>query len=220
MSVPLVIFYHCVFNIGGNHLLSSRPIVHEQMKALKDSGLEDAACAIYIGINGDKTSGIQANGLLPAKSQVTYHGEESRSENLTIVMIENYVRTFPGERYICYTHSKGATHAPGSPYGEGTSKPWRQRMTRDVVLNWRNCVAALDQGFDIACSQWVWGAADGTQHIPAGNFLWVKASFVRKLPSIFHRDRIGQSGIASLESRYEAEVYWGNGPRPNVKQFA
>lgn len=217
---PIVIFYHCVFNIDGRHLPASRPIVHEQMKALKESGLEDAAVEIYVCINGDEKSAIHSAGLLPEKARIVYHGVESRAENLTIVLVENYVKRFSDERYICYFHSKGATHAPGSPYGEGTSKPWRQRMMRDLVGNWRQCVLALDAGYDIVCSNWIWGAADGTQHIPAGNFLWVKSSFVRKLPSIFHRDRIKLSGISALESRYEAEVYWGNGPRPNVKQFS
>jgi hypothetical protein len=189
------------------------------MAALKSSGLEDAASEIYCGVNGGAESEGYAECLLPKKSHKVYHGLESKAENLTIVMLENWCKTHD-DWNVLYFHAKGATHALGSPYGEGTSKPWRQRMMRDLVVNWRECVAALDWGYDIACSTWMWGAADGTQHIPAGNFLWVKSSFAKKLPSIFHRDRIKLSGIASLESRYEAEVYWGNGPRPNVKQFS
>jgi hypothetical protein len=155
----------------------------------------------------------------PKKAVVVHHGLDSRAENLTVMMLWVRSQHLSEEAYICYTHAKGATHAPGSSYGETVSKPWRDSMMSDLVGNWRECVNALDAGHDIACSHWMWNMADGTQHIPAGGFLWVKASFVRKLPSMFLRDRIKQSGIASAESRYESEVFWGNGPRPNVFQF-
>lgn len=92
-------------------------------------------------------------------------------------------------------------------------------MMGDLVLNWNRCVHDLDDGNDIVCSRWLWNMADGSQHIPAGNFLWVKSSFVARLPSIFLRERIKVSGIGHLESRYESEVYWGNGPKPNVKHY-
>jgi len=218
MTTPIVIFYHAVFSIDGKHLPASRPIVHEQMQALKVSGLEDAASEIYVGINGDESNAVYANGLLPAKAKIVYHGNECRNELRTLLMIEDWCRVNQREAYIFYFHSKGATHAPGSSYGETNSKPWRLGMMADLVTNWGKCVVGL-MGHDIVCSHWMWDMADGTQHIPAGNFLWVKASFVRKLPSIFLRDRLKVSGLDSIESRYEAEVYWGNGPRPTVKQF-
>ena len=107
---------------------------------------------------------------------------------------------------------------PDSSYGNTVSGPWRHAMMQDLVMGWRECVAALDAGSDIACSHWMWNMADGTQHIPAGNFLWVKSEFAAALPSMFLRDRIKVSGISSLESRYEAEVFWGNGKRPSVYQ--
>lgn len=218
---PIIVFFHGLFVLGDPPAIleSALNIIHDQMRQLKASGLEDAASQIIVGINGSKESEVFAKSVLPEKAQITYHGLQSRAENLTLVMLENWVRATPGEAFICYFHSKGASHAPGTPYGEGVSKPWREGMMHDVVLNWRNCVADLSNGHDIACSHWLWNMADGTQHIPAGNFLWVKASFARKLPSIFLRDRIKVSGIAAYESRYEAEVYWGNGPRPVVKQY-
>jgi hypothetical protein len=219
MRIPIIIFYHAVFRIGNEHLPSSRPIVHEQMRALRTGGLEAHADEIHVGINGDESSRVHAEGLLPHKAKVTYHGTECRNELRTLLMLEDWCKKKDGEAYILTFHSKGATHAPGSNYGENSSKPWRQSMMEDLVINWRKCVDALDGGHDIACSHWMWNMADGTQHIPAGNFLWVKASFVRKLPSIFLRDRLKLSGLDSIESRYESEVFWGNGPRPNVFQF-
>ncbi len=217
---PIIIFYHCLFQLGDQILDSALNIVTQQMEALKSTGLEDAAAEIHCGVNGGPESEVFARGILPKKATVKYHGLQSRAENLTsAVMIEEWLKAHPEECSILYFHCKGATHAPGSSYGEGVSKPWREGMMQDVILGWRNCVNDLENGFDISCSHWMWNMADGTQHIPAGNFLWIKGSFARQLPSIYLRDRIHVSGIAAYESRYEAEVYWGNGPRPNVKSY-
>lgn len=214
---PIAIFYHCLFQIGDEVLPKALHVVSEQMADLKNVGLIEAAGEIHCGVNGGKESEDFAKSLLPEKAKVTFHGLQSRAENLTLVMIENWVKDHDGWN-ILYFHCKGATHIFGSDYGTMAGN-WRHGMTQDLIINWQTAVAALEQGYDIACSHWMWNMADGTQHIPAGNFLWIQSAFARKLPSIFLRDRIKGSGIAALESRYEAEVYWGNGPRPNVMQF-
>jgi hypothetical protein len=156
--------------------------------------------------------------VCPAKARFVMHGLASHAENLTIVELERWAPTHP-DWYVLYFHAKGCTHRPGESYGDNVSGPWREGMTADLVEGWRQCVVDLDAGFDIACSHWMWNMADGTQHIPAGNFLWVKSNFVARLPSIYLRERIKMSGISAAESRFEAEVYWGNGPRPAVKEY-
>ncbi len=218
-NVPIAIFYHCLFSLDhpDNLLPSAFSIVEEQMNALKSTGLEDAATEIHCGVNGGSESQVYAMSMFPRKAKVTYHGLQSKAENLTIVMLENWVKDHP-DWNVLYLHAKGSSHAPGSSYGDHVSRPWRHGMMEDLVGNWRQCVQDLSS-HDIVCSHWMWNMADGTQHIPAGGFLWIKSSFARKLPSIFLRERIKGSGIAAYESRYEAEVYWGNGPRPNVKSF-
>lgn len=215
---PILIAYHCLFTIDGKILPSAINIVDEQMTALKTSGLLDAASEIIVGINENPLeSGAFVHRFIPAKAKVVYHGAKSRAENLTIVEIEKWVKDHQ-DWHVLYFHAKGSTHAHGSDYGEKVSKPWRNGMMLDLVTNWRTCVADLET-HDIVCSHWMWNLADGTQHIPAGDFLWITSNFAAKLPSIYLRDRIKQDGIAALSSRYEAEVYWGNGPRPNVKSY-
>jgi hypothetical protein len=92
-------------------------------------------------------------------------------------------------------------------------------MMKDLVENWRTCVEDL-KTHDITCSHWMWNmGSDQSQHIPAGNFLWITSNFAARLPSMFERQRIKDSGISHVDSRYESEVYWGNGPRPEVKQY-
>jgi hypothetical protein len=221
MSVPIILFYHCVFSIDGKHLPSSRPIVHEQMQALKSSGLEDAASEIYVGINGDESSKPHAAGLLPEKAKVRYHGTQCRNELRTLLMVEDWCRTHEGEAYMLLLHSKGASHPPGSDYAKNMSTPWRQRMLRHCVYDWRTCVKDLRKGADAVGAHWITGQGwDKSQHYFAGTCYWVKASFFRTIPSVTTRQRIKDSGIDALESRFEAEVHLGNGPRlPKVKSY-
>jgi hypothetical protein len=217
---PICIVYHSLFVLGDppEILPNALAIIHEQMEALKTSGLLAAASEMICGVNGGEESRVFVESILPEKAKVVYHGLKSRAENLTIVEIEKWAPLHPNWN-ILYFHSKGATHAIDSSYGEGVSKPWRVGMMQDLVLNWKRCVADLESGYDIACSHWMWNMADGTQHIPAGNFLWVTSNFAAKLPSIYLRERIKMSGIAAVESRFESEVLWGNGERPNVKSY-
>lgn len=220
MKPPIIIFYHAVFNIDGVHLPSSRPIVHEQMKMLKERGLEDAAAEIHIGINGDKSSEVHAAGLLPEKAKVVYHGTQCRNELRTLLMVEDWCKENAGEAYILYFHSKGATHAPDSDYGNNMSTPWRRRMMKHCVEDWRRCVMDL-RVFDTAGCHWLSGQGwDKSQHYYAGTMWWCRASFFRTIPSFTTRQRIKDSGIDSIESRYEVEVHLGNGPRlPLVKNY-
>lgn len=221
MKTPIAVWFHGLFVIGRPPAIlpSALPIITEQMALLKSSGLEEAAAEIHCGVNGGFESLPFAVSVFPKKANIIYHGLQSRAENLTIVKLHEWCQTHPGWNVLSF-HSKGATHAPGTEYGEGSAKPWRQGMMQDLVSNWRTCVRDLDAGADIACSHWMWEMADGTQHIPAGNFLWIKSDFAATLPSMFLRERIQQDGIDALSSRYEAEVFWGNGPvRPKVRQY-
>lgn len=216
---PVAIFYHGLVCMGEPARLVPHAvwIMAEQTEQITRSGLLAAATEFHAGINGGSESVSLATKNLPAKAKVTYHGLASRAENLTIVMIEEWVKTHP-DWYVLYLHQKGATKKISSLEGRMSSM-WRNGMMEDMVLNWRRCVADLDSGYDVVCSTWMWGCVDGTQNIPAGNMLWFRSDFAAKLPSIFDRARIKQDGIGALTSRYEAEVYWGNGPRPNVKSY-
>jgi hypothetical protein len=217
----IAIFYHCLFVLGDppEMLPAALEIVCDQMEALRSSGLLDAAEEMHVGVNGGKESEMFANGLLPKKAQITYHGLQSRSENLTVVMLENWVKDHP-DWYVFSFHSKGATHAMGSDYGSFAHR-WRQRMEHHCIHGWRQCVADLDAGYEACGAHWLTAQGwDRSQHYFAGTMWWCKSSFFATIPSIYTRQRIKDSGIGALESRYEAEVKIGNGPRlPRVKNY-
>lgn len=206
MITPIIIWYHCVFEIDGKHLPASRPIVHEQMKALKESGLYDAASEIHVGINGDSSSAVYAAGIIPSVNSTTYHGTQCRNELRTLLMAQEWCRKHEGEAYMLMLHSKGASHPPESDYAKNMSTPWRHRLMRHCVTDWRRCVMDLRM-FDCAGAHWLSNQGwDKSQAYYAGTIYWVRASFFRTIPLVTTRQRIKDSGLDSLDSRYEAEV--------------
>lgn len=214
---PLALFYHCLLFLGEppRPLPCAQWIIGEQMAQLSVSGLLAAATEFHAGINGSQESIPVAKGLLPAKAQMTFHGLRVFNENVTLLMLHEWAKTHRGWNVLWF-HSKGATKVRSHEIQHASD--WRRGMMHDLVLNWRQCIPLLET-HDIVCSHWKWNVADGTQSIPAGNCLWINSDFAAKLPSLHLRDRIKQDGIGALSARYEAEVYWGNGPRPKVFQF-
>lgn len=220
MSIPIIIFHHACFLLGEPPVISDSAIQIglEQMRDLKESGLLDAASELHVGLNGGQESEFLAQSIFPEKAKVKYHGLQSRSENLTLVMIEERMKSIEGEAFVLYEHQKGSSHAQGSDYGTFAGK-WRIRMMHYLVSNWRYCVRDLGTYDAVGC-HWLTGQGwDHSQHYFAGNCWFARASFLKTLPSIFKRERIKTSGIDSLESRYEAEVWIGNGRMPFIKSY-
>lgn len=217
---PIAIFFHGLF-FGGDpprHLPQAGCIISNQITQMIGSGVWGAASEIYFGINGGEESKWPAFNIIPLPVQAEMHGIQCRSENRSIERLLQWSQSNHGWN-ILYLHAKGATHDPGSHYATAVAAPWREAMMHDLVVNWRQCVADLET-HDIACMVWLWDQGhDHSQHIPAGNFLWITSDFAAKLPSLYMRERIKQDGIDALSSRYESEVAWGNGPRPIVKAY-
>jgi hypothetical protein len=215
---PIAIFWHGLFFLDSpeNLLENALAIIISQMWQLRDSGLLGAAAEFHVGLNGGEETLQVARLILPAKAQITLHGLTCHTENRTILMLEKWL---PGHQdwLVCYHHAKGATHPPG----HSLSERWRACMAKHVIKNWRQCVAALDQGFNVAGVHYMEPPATPPgQHIMAGNWWWARASYLLSLPSIMERERIKTSGLDSPESRYEAEVWLGNGPRlPKVMDY-
>jgi hypothetical protein len=181
--------------------------------------LADAASEIIFGVNGGDESLHLASVIAPAKAKLVGHGLQSRCENPTIVLMEEWLKSTSEEACVLYFHAKGASHNLDTLYAKFEAD-WRECLMYHCVDHWRQCVADLALFEAVGC-HWLtnWGA-DRSQNYFAGTFFWARASYLRTLPSIFLRDRIKISGIASLDSRYEAEVWIGNGPRlPTVRDY-
>lgn len=211
---PIAIFYHCALYTGNPAVYRSHgaEIIRSQMKAVRESELLDHCNHFAVGINGGKETLSHIDRDLPANSKRFLHGLRSKSENLTIVELERWLPGHSGWN-VLYFHTKGLTR------NDQLAIDWRVCMMARLVRCWRQCVADLEQGFDAVGCHWIRGL-DATQHYFAGNFWWATSDFLLTLPSIYKRNRIRLSGIDSIESRYEAEVWIGNGPRlPKVKDY-
>lgn len=218
--MPIAVFYHCLFMLGEppRELPNAYPIVKEQMRTAIESGLIDACSHFVVGVNGNEESELTALTLVPEKTHIVQHGLKSRAENLTIIEIEKWVPSHP-DWLVLYFHCKGATHT--DPEYLKFAGDWRTCMMRHCVQNWRRCVADLESGYDSVGCHWLQGVGhENKQNIWAGNFWWATSNFLSTLPSMYERDRIKESGIAALESRYESEVWIGNGKTlPKVKDY-
>lgn len=210
MKICLV--YHCVFSIDNRRLPAAEAIVTSQMKALKDSGLLDAASNFFIGVNGEYgTSPV----TLPDKATAVYHGGQCKNELRTLRILEKWLPGHEGWA-VLYFHGKGATHA----IGNGNSDAWRNCMENVVIKNWERSVRDLETHDISGCHYMEPPETPEGQRIMAGNFWWARADYLLQLPSMMERDRIKVSGIDSPDSRYEAEVWIGNGAaKPKVKDY-
>lgn len=209
MHKPIAIFYHGLFVAQDEILPASLYIIPEQMKCIKQSGLYDECKEFQVGINGGEESKSIADYVLPLKGHRQFHGQQCRNELRTLLMLEQWCASHPGWN-VLYLHSKGATH----PLGHDLRTRWRNCMMRNLVSNWRTCVAALENGYDSVGCHWLTPPfTPPGQYIWGGNFWWATSDYLRTLPGLMLRDRVKISGLDSIESRFEAEVWIGNGPR-------
>jgi hypothetical protein len=181
-----------------------------QIKAVVDSGLNDAADVFLVGINGDGFDTAFAQGHLPKGRSLIQHGEKSESLLPTMRFLQSWL---PGhEDYaVLFFHSKGVTH-PGDPLNTA----WRNCMTRHVITDWRRCVGDLERGFDAVGCHWIHGKRDDPRlrqpKFFGGVFWMAKARFLLKLPPVPEK-------ITKREDWFEPEWWIGSGPAPKIHDY-
>jgi hypothetical protein len=203
---PLAIFYHCIVEGGATGVspVHSIPIIAEQMQALKESGLHDAATEFHVGLNGDEAASVLLMMLAGEKARITIHGKSARSEIPTLALLQRWLPGHPGW-YVLYFHPKGVT-----ALGQKLREDWRRCMMRAVVWGWRQCISELDKGADAAGCHWLtperFGSCVKTPYF-GGTFWWAKSDFLMTLPPL---------PTPTWENRYEAESWIGRRPRRPV----
>lgn len=208
----IALFHHARLS-GGDPPIDfswASSIFAEQIIALRDSGLTDAASEIYIGVNGGEQDAFAAQSMAPEKAQVIQHPDDARGELPTLNLMWNWARKHPGW-LVYYCHTKGATH-----HGDQLYANWRRCMERACVHNWQRCVKDLEAGAEAVGCHWLTDQKYSNVGPPffGGNFYWATADFLMTLPEIPRtaRDR----GMF-----YEAEVWLAKGPRlPRIRDYA
>jgi hypothetical protein len=205
----IAVFYHC--KLAGEGIPSedfAAGVMFAQMNALKTSGLADAASEIHIGVNGDDGQALLAAALAPPKARLHVHGNAARSEIPTQKIIEQWLPTHP-DWFVLYHHSKGVTHPNEVSYNN-----WRGRMEDACIVNWRQCVADLQQGFDAVGCHWLTPEKfPGAVKSPffGGTFWWATAKYLLQLPRLPE---------ATWQNRFEAESWIGRRrPYPRIRDY-
>ena len=167
--MKIVLFSH-IINIG-----SGMDITHEQADLLESSGLLDACDSAIMNLHFESKPYNWLSDRWISRKNVTYrvYGNAYKEwyEATTELAVQNYLRHNKGEYYICHITHKGCSHPPGG------HQNWRKYMQYWNIERWQDCVAKLDEGYDMC------GAAflDNPPHpFYAGNFYWAKASYLRK----------------------------------------
>lgn len=180
---PIAVFLHCRIsggdpNIPFDHAIG---ILAEQIILFQRSGLTGSADAFFIGVNGGETDAMAVQSIKPDKAIVIQHPDGARGEHPTLRYMQEWL---PEHRNwnVCYSHLKGATHP-----GDATWAAWRACMSRVVIEGWRDCVRALEAGFDTAGAHWI--TSENCSIAPVtpywgGNFFWATADFLSTLPLI------------------------------------
>lgn len=207
---PIAVWYHC--KVAGEGIPDpdiALGIMDEQMKALKNSGLEASAEQIHIGINGQNW--LEASALAPKKALLYLHGENSKTELPTFAFLRKWLPEHKNY-YVLYHHSKGVTQPEDDFHHHH-----RHVMQGFCVENWQRCVKDLDRGYEAVGCNWVDPITRPV--LPgryfAGNFWWAKAEYLLTLPAMpDHADEY------NIFTRMMAEGWIGSGPgRPLVLDY-
>jgi hypothetical protein len=197
----IAIWYHCV--ISGPRIPSTDnaiAILTDQMWALKESGLSDAADELHIGFNGTDSEALTLCGLIPDKC-LLHMNNSGQTELATMSRLQNWLT--PGWA-VLYHHMKAVQY----PLND-VRHDWRRRMEFICVWSWQSCLAALKRGFDTCGGHW-YTPMPNQKYWP-GNFWWATSDYLMTLPKLDQDQH---------DRRYEAEVWIGKGSKhPKVQDF-
>jgi len=203
--MKLAVFYHGLLQAPGYNMGDmALTVLMEQMHALKESGLAEAATELHLGINDSDLCMLAC--LAPPKSILHRTGDGSQGEKPTLTLLQNWL---PGHEdwFVCYHHAKGCTN------GKHVA---RHCMENAVIWNWRNCINDLVSGYDAVGCHWM---DYRRQPVPpehkffGGTFWWSKQSYLKRLPPL--RPAVHPSG-----RYFEGEIWIGRiAGEPRVKDY-
>jgi hypothetical protein len=136
-------------------------------------------------------------------------------EQDTLDVIREYAQTHDG--YVGYAHTKGAWNSID------INVPWRRAMFKYVVRDWRSCVAALDDGYDVVGIHWFHPDMNGVVHAPhyGGNIWMAKTEHLRTLPECLRNSRWDAEMWVALNNPKALDRFPGPNPQwPSITTYA
>lgn len=177
----MIHFYHLW--LGGDW----KSIAEEHFNALRAAEFPGR---VNVGLVGSAEAQREAEAWLPRRwncSIIT--AKETGFEEVTLHSLHSMSESLPDDMPVLYMHNKGSFH-PVSEAGINENTPWRQDMTAYLVNAHEARVAELAAGYDVSAWHWLSAGIVGPtgialQHtLPAGNFWWARAGYLRTLPKL------------------------------------
>lgn len=198
---PIAVFYHVWIPNP-----SRMSIVKEQLQALCQFGLSDAAQEIHIGVNRQYYSDVAM--IAPDKSIIYAYDDQKQGEKPTMMELQSWVPQHPGW-VVCYHHTKGISSTVDKSVA-------RRCMQEGVIQNWKRCLSDLENGCDAVGCHWLYWPKDTVpkeHRLFGGNFWWAKQEYLSQLPPL--RPNVHESG-----RYFEGEIWIGRRPvMPNVSDY-
>lgn len=210
--MKIKIFSHAV------DLYNDTSITLEQAKLLETTGLLDAADELNMMLHYNEESFSWLKERWANKSNIKYHSFDISfqpwREYTTTYYMQEYCHNSDEEFYILFIHHKGGFNRT---HGNVT---WRHYMQYWNIEKWRDCIAKLDEGYDMCGA----GFLSNEPHILqesinpyyAGNFYWARSSYIKRCQRLKQPPENGfktQFGH-SHDIRYDVEIWHGSG-NPN-----
>ena len=168
----------------------------ELINHIHNSGLLSICNELNICITGD---GEFSQPFDDNKIKIYRLGGTHQYEFPTLQMIEDCVSN-DDDTKILYLNTLGVT-------GDSIfKKSWRKYLSYFNIINFNECVKALDYGFDTCGVDW---RTDPLPHY-SGNFWWANSKYLKTLPKIQTLNKENSPRVLTL--RHNAEMYIGMNP--------
>jgi len=195
----------------------------ELLDGMLTSGLLHECISLNIGIVGDENRKYWEPWSMNSTITYNYLGDLKEYEYATLQWLQDSCincLTNPKWRqvvgidpedsvYVFYCCNAGVSHKPN----HDLYPDWRWLMSYFNHFRWRDCVKALDEGYDTVGIEW---QTDPVSHW-SGNFWWATAEYITTLPDVKDMKTFDAgNGIGhKTHPRHGAEFWIGR--NPNVK---
>lgn len=193
MIDKIAIFYH-IYQV--NHWAQ---LFEQQIVALQQSGVYDAASYIHFGINGDEPLPFNL-----VKVNKVKRNSRTDLESDTLADLFKFCVKNPDYK-VLYIHSKGVTWVDHELKVNVDS--WIRYLNYFNVTRWKDCVDLLND-YDCVGTEWETEAHISDEKVVsphyAGNFWWANASYINQLDP-------GYLYVNNGWQRWQGEFWIGTG---------
>lgn len=192
------IFHHVYLT---QHGLS---IALQQLHLMSTSGLLDQATSLSVSVVYDDVNlkNYFVKVLNTYNIHTTIYEKQGMGcdERETGIRIKQFADASKGDEKILYLHTKGASRHDTKH--ETAINYWRQYLEYFNILNWQDCVEALDRGYDSCGVLWIhgdWKTIKKSGSHYSGSFYWIKSQLIKRIP-IEHFSTNSQYGRYAMEA--------------------